>query len=396
MRIGLFGNFGGGNLGNEGSLEAMIRFLQRSHSGAGLVCLCVEPAAVTARYGIEALALSTPREGGDGLIAKLRARLADHLALLRNIRNLAVLLVPGTGILDDFGERPMGFPYTLFLVCLIARLRGIPVAFVSVGAGPIRHPLSRWLMKTGARMARYRSYRDEISKDYMTGLGLDTRQDPVYPDLAFSLPDPAPSAQRTGNSLRVGLGLMTYFGWTSDEGRYRDLYDDYISKMTRLAVWLLQQGHSIRLLVGDTPDSRALEDVERGIAREFGEVRLGAVIAKTPRSLHDLMAQMSTVDAVIATRFHNVLCALKAGKPTISLSYARKNDVLMKLFGLESFCQHIETFEVDPLLSQFGDLRTNLAGYADMIVQTNTRLRAELEEQERLLSTKLISPSRSN
>ena len=396
MRIGLFGNFGGGNLGNEGSLEAMIRFLRRSHSEAGLVCLCVEPAAVAARYGIAALPLSAPREGGDGLISKLRARFADHLALFRNVRNLAVLLVPGTGILDDFGERPMGFPYTLFLVCLIARLRGIPVAFVSVGAGPIRHPLSRWLMKTGARMARYRSYRDDISKEYMTGLGLDTRQDPVYPDLAFSLPDPAPSSQRTGNSLRVGLGLMTYFGWTTDEGRYRDLYDDYIAKMTRLAVWLLQQGHSIRLLVGDTPDSRALKDVERGIARELGEVRRDAIIVETPRSLHDLMAQISVVDAVIATRFHNVLCALKAGKPTISLSYARKNDVLMTLFGLGSFCDHIETFELDPLLGQFDVLQTNLAAFGEMIAQTNTRLKAQLDEQEGLLSTKLILPSRGN
>jgi polysaccharide pyruvyl transferase WcaK-like protein len=396
MRIGLFGNFGGGNLGNEGSLEAMIRFLQRNHSGAGLVCLCVEPATVAARYGIDALPLSAPRGGSNGLVSKLRARLADHLALFRNVRNLAVLLVPGTGILDDFGERPMGFPYTLFLVCLIARLRGIPVAFVSVGAGPIRHPFSRWLMKTGARMARYRSYRDEISKDFMTGLGLDTRYDPVYPDLAFSLPDPAPSPQRTGNSLRVGLGLMTYFGWTTDEGRYRDLYDDYISKMTRLAVWLLQQGHSIRLLVGDTPDSRALEDVERGIARELGEARRDAIVVETPGSLHDLMAQISTVDAVIATRFHNVLCALKAGKPTISLSYARKNDVLMKLFGLELFCDHIETFEFDQVLSQFDVLRTNLATYADSIAQTNTRLRAQLEEQEGLLSARLLAPRRSN
>jgi len=36
-------------------------------------------------------------------------------------------------------------------------------------------------------LADYRSYRDDFSKDYLARIGFDTRNDFVYPDLAFSL-----------------------------------------------------------------------------------------------------------------------------------------------------------------------------------------------------------------
>ena len=71
-----------------------------------------------------------------------------------------MIVVPGTGMLDDFGERWRDMPYHLFRWGLACRMARTPFAFVSIGAGPIHHPLSRWLMRSAAAMARYRSYRD--------------------------------------------------------------------------------------------------------------------------------------------------------------------------------------------------------------------------------------------
>ena len=60
----------------------------------------------------------------------------------------------GVGVsLDDFGTGPRGIPAALLNWCMAAKLAGARLGFVSVGAGPIRHPLSRWLMRTAAALA---------------------------------------------------------------------------------------------------------------------------------------------------------------------------------------------------------------------------------------------------
>ena len=46
------------------------------------------------------------------------------------------------------------------------------------------------------------------------------------------------------------------------------------------------------------------------------------------------MAQMAAVDTVVATRYHNVICALKLCKPTLSVGYAAKNDAADGGMGL--------------------------------------------------------------
>ena len=117
-------------------------------------------------------------------------QLASLIRAIRHVRRLELLIVPGTGILDDFEGRPLGMPVAILAWCLAARLCGTRLAFVSIGAGPIEHPLSRWLMKTAAAMAHYRSYRDTVSKEFMESIGFDTRDDPIYPDIAFKLPGP--------------------------------------------------------------------------------------------------------------------------------------------------------------------------------------------------------------
>lgn len=69
-------------------------------------------------------------------------------------------------------------------------------------------------------------------------------------------------------------------------------------------------------------------------------------------SLHDLMRQMQETDVTAASRFHNVIRAVKLAKPVVALGNEAKHDALMADFGLARFCQHIERFEVSWLLEQ--------------------------------------------
>jgi polysaccharide pyruvyl transferase WcaK-like protein len=393
QKIGLLGNFGGGNLGNEGSLEAMIAFLRQVRPDAELICLCPCPEEVTRRYGISAMHYRAPRKHGSSIRAKLSARIEDVRLILRGVRGFNVMIVPGTGLLDDFGERPLGLPFTLFSVCLLARLRGIKICFVSIGAGPITNRWSRWLMKTAAALAHYRSYRDSVSKDFMRQLGLDVRRDEIYPDIAFRLAAPATREEVPSESraVTIGVGMMTYNGWRADPNKGAGLYATYLGKMTAFVLWLLDSGYNIRVLTGEDSDARAVSDLTRRIVKARPDLAAARYVAEPATNLHELMAQMAQTDIVVATRFHNVVCALKAGRPTASLGYSAKNAALLASMGLGEFCQHVESFDVELLKTHVMKLLKGREIYTRRLEEANSAFQKKLRRQEQILTSSFLA-----
>ncbi|HEY7646345.1 MAG TPA: polysaccharide pyruvyl transferase family protein, partial [Hyphomicrobiales bacterium] len=316
-------------------------------------------------------------------------RLGDLIRAVRIARRFDVIIVPGTGILDDFGDRWTGMALQLFNWALAARLAGTPLAFVSIGAGPILHPLSRRLMKAAARLARYRSYRDRNSKDFMTGIGLRRPGDRVTPDLAFRLPRPEAAAPAHGGKV-IGLGVMGYNGWKHAQADGGAIYRGYVGKLGEFGAWLIGKGYGVRLIVGDDGDAQAVKDIAGAIAAERGASGSDGIIAEPAASLTDVMRQIGETELVVATRFHNIVCALMMAKPAISIGYAKKNDVLLGEAGLGDFCQHIERLDVDLLKRQFETLMAERERHIPRIAATAEAYRQELEAQEARLLTELL------
>ena len=65
LRVGLFGLFGAGNLGNDGSLEVVLNYLRADHPGAVLDTMCSGPKRMEAQYGIA----TTPRQWSPEYVA---------------------------------------------------------------------------------------------------------------------------------------------------------------------------------------------------------------------------------------------------------------------------------------------------------------------------------------
>jgi polysaccharide pyruvyl transferase WcaK-like protein len=97
---------------------------------------------------------------------------------------------------------------------------------------------------------------------------------------------------------------------------------------------------------------------------------------------------------VVATRYHNVVCALRMGKPTVSIGYSRKNDALLAEMGLSDFCQHVEHFDLDLLQAQTARLISDRAVYERRIRDARTRFEIRLSEQEDLLASLIRSARR--
>jgi polysaccharide pyruvyl transferase WcaK-like protein len=221
----------------------------------------------------------------------------------------------------------------------------------------------------------------------MASIGCDVRKDPIFPDIAFKLPRPRAPGGRELNEKRltVGLGVMSYAGWYNFAEAGATIYSNYVEKITRFILWLLDRGDRVRILTGETSDRRAVEDILKAVLTARPNVPAQRIVAEASASLHELMRQIADTDVVVATRFHNVVCALKLGRPTLSLGYAKKNDVLLEEMGLGAFCQHVERLDVDLLIDQFSRLVAHRKHYEQHIRATTLAYSQRLSRQDRFL-----------
>jgi polysaccharide pyruvyl transferase WcaK-like protein len=283
--------------------------------------------------------------------------LGGWIKAYQQLRGASRLVVPGTGILDDYGTTPDGLPLQLLRWCAVARLRRIPVELLAVGAGPVEHPRSRAYMRWAAKLATKRSFRDTESREFVASLGINSRRDGVLPDLTFALPvlrreDAPPFRSRP----LVALGAMAYFGWRGDPVAGKVVFEEYVERIIELSARILTAGMDVRLVMGESEDRRAVNAILAGFEKRYPSETMGRPEFLASASFADVAQQVRQADVLIASRFHNLVAAFTHGVPCISLSYSPKNDSLLRRVGVERYCLKIDTFRVDVVLSMLAEM----------------------------------------
>jgi len=426
IKVTFFGNFGTQNLGNECTLQAIIcRTLERMPD-ARLQCICPAPEDTVARHNISAFDSEAtspkwlrafakvwrrPRNtAGTGqtsaqigqpdfqtrqitsfakqlrmLLLRLPKELwhwAKGLAIMRGSR---LLIVPGTGHVSDHLTGPFGGPYDIFKWSAIARLCGAKVLFLSIGAGPIYHPLGRWFVKMGLGFAHYRSYRDIASKTCLETLGLPVKDDPVCPDLAFGLPRAMLSSGRTSRSPKpvVGVGLKDYYG-PREKGDQpnANAHRDYLGKMAAFVIWLHERGYPVRVLIGDVSFDSSVVRCFMGLLKERGLVpEDGMLVSEPALTVDQLLSQLAATDIVVSPRFHNLVLALMLNKPVIALSDHHKLDSLMVEMDMAEYYVHLRELNPQILIEKFLELERNAQTLRPHILRKAEEYRAALDRQ---------------
>lgn len=393
-RVALFGQFGGGNLGNEATLVATVLALRRRHPQARVVLISAEPSPVLSigpydcvphdpaklpskLVGLIPWRVRTPVE----IAAQLLTEPYRRGVARSRLGNVDLLLVPGTGIADDFYQRSLDAPLHLLRWCKVARATRTPVCFASIGAGPVEDRVSvRWLRRALA-LADARTYRDAASRSFAERIGVDVARDSVLPDLVFSLPvdrdgiDSAPWPPRT-----IAVGVMSYTGWNVSEPEGEQIYRTYIAKMATLVRALLDAAYDVRLIVGHRrDDKRAVDDVARAV-RAAGSSR-GVLWAEEIRTHDDVLQQVAKSELVVATRFHNVVLSVFLERPVISIGYAQKNIDLMTEMGFQEYCHVADSFDPARVLAQIRSIAQLPGPPVDALRTKLRQYRASLEEQ---------------
>ena len=377
-RVGLFGLLGAGNIGNDASMEVILRYLKADHPDAILDAMCAGPDNVKERHGVAAIPMGwyqKYQEQASGVTAiglKALGKGVDAFRTASWVRQHDVVIVPGAGVLEtSLPVPPWKMPYAMFLLCASGKLFGTKVALVGVGATAVNQRLTRLLFNSTARLAFYRSYRDNQSRDQMRQQGLDVTRDHVYPDLVFATQ--VPPYDDPGDPQTVAVGVMDYKGSNDDRRQADEIHASYVEAMQFFVRWLVDNGRRVRLVVGDTnnADERVVQEILTDLRVHRPDLDPAWINAEPISSFDELLQAMAPAGTVVATRFHNVICALRLAKPTISLGYSPKFTALMADMGLSEFVQPANSLDTGRLIEQFMELEKRQAELRQTITDRN-------------------------
>ena len=162
---------------------------------------------------------------------------------------------------------------------------------------------------------------------------------------------------------------MAYYGEGRHPTRGADIRRRYVSTLAESlgGSWSMRQG--IRWcwspVTGSMSTSRAT-CVQLSSAQYPG-IPVDAVSIRDLRRFTELTEEMAHAEVVIASRFHNLICALRLARPTVSVGYAVKNRNSWSALGVDGFCQDIMQLDSKTRLLGAGPqrlerMRVTLAG----------------------------------
>ncbi|MGH8773954.1 MAG: polysaccharide pyruvyl transferase family protein [Jiangellaceae bacterium] len=365
-RVAFYGYLGSGNTGNDATLETVLAWLESAHPDVEARCITIAPAEVQARYGVPSVPLSWPPPGPGGnrvVVAsrKLLGRLLDVPRSYALAGSVDAVVVPGMGVLEEkLGVRPWGLPLWLFLIAAACRLRGRRFVLLDVGAECAANPVTRRLHVATVGLATHVSYRDAASAAAMRRAGARAPA-AVAPDLVFAHPAPTLAMPETG--LLV-VGVMAYYGRGDDPVRGADVRRMYVAAMAEAVARFVAAGDRVVLVGGDRVDVDVADELRAAVLVVYPGLPDDAVLVRDVATFTELTDEMMRADVVIASRFHNLICALRLARPTVSVDYAKKNRHLMRALGLEGYCQDIEHLDADRLVAQVRAARMDKAALA--------------------------------
>jgi polysaccharide pyruvyl transferase WcaK-like protein len=412
-KIAILGHVGTKNLGDEAIIAAVIHQIGKRYPTAQIIGFTGDPDDTRARHGIPAFPLWRTERPSHGVAVAAPSRLARFAAWIRAASNRApgvqaflktlaegarlfvgvfgelrflarcrrrlngadVLIFAGSNQLNDYVGGPWGFPYTLLKWSLVAKGVGAKIVFLCCGAGPLDSRLGKLFIKASLLLADYRSYRDEVSLRLVESIGVGGPHS-VCTDLAYGLkPVPPAAAAPARPRLLVGLNPLPYFDaryWSEHDA---DVYARYIGKMADFAEWLNARGHHVAFFPTQLrADPLVIDDI-RAVLKDRGLTDFEHAVSHQPMSsVHDLIARISTMDIVVAARYHGILLAALVHRPILAIAYHQKSADLMAQIRQADYVVDIDTFDLKSLAKCFTAIESRTA-----------TIRAELEQSTRIV-----------
>lgn len=323
MRVGIVGNYGNNNSGDEAILEGIIIQLEEVFNIArnDITVFSNQPEQMKENYGVNASKL---------YFKDKNAILTALTTMKKNkpiIQELDLLIIGGGGIfMDLYGTEAFIFG----MYGWMAKRANVPSVLYGVGAGPITTKIGKFVLKSLANSTKLVTVRDPKSKELMLKIGV-TKEIHVIGDPAFRLHTPDTPARERDDVLNIGVTAVPYHHisyWPTED---KEKYQNYIEGMALNLDNLLEKyphAHINFFATKHPQDSMVTEDIQK-----LMKMKERTTVNGQSMNHNEIVAFEGEQDLIIGTRLHSLILALVTNTPIIAVSYHHKVNDFMDMIG---------------------------------------------------------------
>ncbi|PWA05763.1 polysaccharide pyruvyl transferase [Pueribacillus theae] len=364
MTIGIVGNYGNDNLGDDAILEGIIIQLEDAYqiSRNEILVFSNNPEQTRQKYGVQSVNLFQ-RKKTDAM--KFIATMVHHKPI---IGQLDVLLIGGGGILMDLYRNG---PIVYGMYGWLARRANTPVAIYGAGAGPIESTLGKILLRSLVNGAEMVTVRDPKSKKLLESIGVNKQID-VISDPAFFVEAPGKKAQAK-KGFHIGVTAVPYCNKTYWPVDHTEKYHHYIRGMAQNLDHIIEANPDTVIHFFSTKhpyDTEAAKDIRQLMKHKDCTAVLDRMLTH-----EEVLQIISGLDLVIGTRLHSLILAIVTETPVLAVSYHRKVQDFMDSADCGRYVISIDKLHEHPrfFLDQLHEMRRSWDG-------TRTRFKAILHD----------------
>lgn len=312
MNLVLSGYYGFHNVGDEAILYSIITALKKFRPDIEITVLSNDPKYTIDTYGVKAV------------------NRWDLKQVTNAIKKSDGLISGGGSLLQDVTSNKTVLYYTGIM--FIAKMLKKPYFIYSQGIGPVNGKINQWLTKLASNQAKILTVRDEASKAFLEGLGVQ-KQIELVPDPVLGI-DVAAEKSRWFENLKLDEPIITV------SVRDWDTTNDFKRKIAKGLDRLVKKGTSIILLpMHGKHDEETCQLIQTMMN---GKV----VIAPFDASIEEKITIIRNSDLLFGMRLHALIFAAVSDVPFVALSYDPKIDAFAKLCD-QPVVGHVAMFDWD-------------------------------------------------
>ncbi|WP_431029148.1 polysaccharide pyruvyl transferase family protein [Lysinibacillus sp. LZ02] len=374
MKIGIVGNYGNDNNGDESILYGLIEQVKQTFSvnSADITVFSNNTQQTSEQYGVKSYPLYYRKK------SLYKTFFKTYRTNGKYVSELDLLIIGGGGILMDFYRREA---HLFSTYAFMAKNSKTPYIIYGCGAGPLDTFSGKFMIRLMCSYAQNISVRDFESKQLLHEIGVKKNID-VIGDPAFTLY--RPKQQYADKPKKVGLSAVPMYNanyWPSGDV---EKYESYVTSMaTNLDELIKHKNVDITFFATKYPQDVT---VTKDIQQKMRYAEKTTIIDRNlkPDALIDVASQQ---DVVIGTRLHSLILATDSATPIIAISYHRKVQDFMKLINKEERCCSIEDITNKPnqLLQMYEAVETEWQHVVDTTKATSKHLHDEAMQGKQLM-----------
>lgn len=264
-----------------------------------------------------------------------------------------------------------------------------PTFLYTQSLGPFARPKNIALMRRVVSACTRVFLRDERSMRHLIDIGADPSKLEVHCDAAFALelaarPSPAPGRRRLAISVRAWSHAAAARAAGKADEASRSADDRYRRAVADAVRMLARSGTEVVFLSTCQGLSEFSDDSRfaQRIVDEFLAGEANVRVDSTFRTPMDVLTELATFDAAIATRMHFAILALAAGTPAVAIAYEFKSRELMRKIGHEDFVVDYQDVSADWLVT-----------HATALLEGGSAMRAEIAMMVKRLREDAMRPA---